>query len=668
MKAVLRSMYVLAVLAMFVGCSNGNGGTGGGTGGTGGGTAGGTGGGTAGGTGGGTAGGMGGMGGGGDAGGAGGGGVAPGVPMGVVTTPGNGAVNVAWGAVSGALNYNVYYGTAAGVTTASTTKSTAIAALSTQVTGLVNGTTYHFIVTAVGAAGEGVASGEVTATPVAGGTSTPNDPLFATQWHLKNTGQLGQDGVAALVGEDLNATPVWPSYIGSGVRIAVVDDGLDILHEDLAPNVVPNKSWDYTQAGGGAYGNPSGSTGSHGTSCGGLAAAKGDNGLGVTGVAYGASLVGYNLLAPGNTNSAADAHAITLDLATNDVYSNSYGATDSTGMYFESDAAWRAAIDTGTATGRAGRGAVYTWAAGNGSDADRSDYDGQANYNRVLAIGALNNQGKKSSYSEEGANVLVMAYGGEFCDTQQVTTTDITAAPGYNNGASANDLNGQPNYTRCFNGTSAATPQATGSVALLLNANPNLTWRDVRYILATSARRNDPADADWVQNKGGTGIFVNHKYGYGAINVAAAVTKATGGYVNLPAMVSPSPTANATVAAIPDNTGASLTQTISVSGSGITKLEFVELTVASDHTDVGDLAIALTTPSGTVRTLAVTHACQSSSGTAVACGAWASGSWRFGIAQLIDEPANGTWTLTVKDSGAAGSGSLNSWSLQVYGH
>ena len=87
------------------------------------------------------------------------------------------------------------------------------------------------------------------------------------------------------------------------------------------------------------------------------------------------------------------------------------------------------------------------------------------------------------------------------------------------------------------------------------------------------------------------------------------MTRAGTGYVNLPALVMPAAVSSTTVAAIPNNTGTAVTQTQTVSASGITKLEFVDVTVSTDHTEVGDLAITLTSPSGTVRTLAVQHAC-----------------------------------------------------------
>jgi proprotein convertase subtilisin/kexin type 2 len=137
----------------------------------------------------------------------------------------------------------------------------------------------------------------------------PNDPLFARQWHLQNTGQTGADGRQATPGEDMNLSKAWHWATGAGVRIAVVDDGIDTTHEDL--NVVPGLSWDYRLN---RYGDPSSPFSDHGTACAGLAAAKGNNGKGVVGVAFDAELVGYNLLAASTT--AFDADAMTKDLAT----------------------------------------------------------------------------------------------------------------------------------------------------------------------------------------------------------------------------------------------------------------------------------------------------------------------------------------------------------------
>lgn len=518
----------------------------------------------------------------------------------------------------------------------------------------VGGVTYTNVVITVGSlisVGSSGPVGVVSTTPF-----VPNDPLFPDQWHLKNTGQAGRDA-PGVSGEDINVSLAWNTATGKGIQIAIVDDGLDIHHEDLA--VVAGKSWDYRVN---AYGDPSSGTSSHGTSCGGLAAAIGNNGIGVTGVAFNAKLVGYNLLSA--TTGSFGADSVTKDLADNHIYSNSYGSTDGLGVLQPSDESWQQAIETGISTGRSGRGAVYTWAAGNGAPTDRTDYDGQGNFHGVLAVGSMNDKGQKSSYSEPGSNLLVSAFGGEFCATHTTTTVDVSGAGGYNDGTTKpEDYAGQPNYTRCMNGTSAATPEISGVVALMLEANPALTWRDVRLVLAKTARKNDPTDADWATN--GASMHVNHNYGYGAADATAAVAAAKT-WTN----IGPQKTAtgSATPAmAIPD-AGGPVSSEISLSASGINKLEFVELNVTSNHTEVGDLRITLTSPSLTVSTVTVPHECKTEASAVVPCGSTLSGGFRFGVARLMGEVADGKWVLTVEDSKSGNTGSLASWSIRAMGY
>ena len=137
--------------------------------------------------------------------------------------------------------------------------------------------------------------GGSSAPPVAATASA--DPLFVDQWNLKNMGQLGANSVAAKVGEDINVQPVWSARKGSGVRIAIVDDGLEIGHEDLASNIAPNgTSYNYVTLSSDPTNDPADLTSGHGTEVAGIAAARDQNGLGGTGVAPRANLVGYNLL------------------------------------------------------------------------------------------------------------------------------------------------------------------------------------------------------------------------------------------------------------------------------------------------------------------------------------------------------------------------------------
>ena len=97
-----------------------------------------------------------------------------------------------------------------------------------------------------------------------------------------------------------------------------------------------------------------------------------------------------------------------------------------------------------------------------------------------------------------------------------ITTTDLTGQPGYS----------PNNYANDFGGTSSATPLVSGVLALVLEANPNLTYRDVTDILVRTGERIDVNNADWVQN--GAGLWVNHEYGFGAIDAYGVVTRILG--------------------------------------------------------------------------------------------------------------------------------------------
>jgi kexin len=112
--------------------------------------------------------------------------------------------------------------------------------------------------------------------------------------------------------------------------------------------------------------------------------------------------------------------------------------------------------------------------------------------------------------------------------------------------------------------------------------------------------------------------------------------------------------------AIPDNNPTGVSNTISVAGSGIANIEFIEITFsAANHTYSGDLEVTLTSPAGTVSRLAEQHFC------AAACTAYSG--WVFGNARHLGEAANGNWILTVKDLVAMDTGTFQSWNLKFYG-
>jgi len=498
------------------------------------------------------------------------------------------------------------------------------------------------------------------------------DTLYGDQWNLDNTGQQGGKPC-----EDINVDSVWATFDGTGVRIAIVDDGLEIAHEDLAANVVAGASYNYLDM----LTDPT--TGEHGTAVSGVVAAVGLNSVGVRGVAYAAELVGYNMLQDGTTANTID--ALTRDIANNHIYNNSWGFGGFTGVLFPVDAGTKAAITTTGLTGRGGLGSIYVFAAGNSHGTDASTPPGgrsDTNYSElttnvnVITVAAVDNRGVRSVYSQQGANVLVAAPSGNFCDTNTTTTTDRTGILGYNTDGSGFENGLNTNYTKCFNGTSSATPVISGVVALILDANPALGWRDVRQILAETARKNNASDGDWSVN--GAGLNVNHKYGYGVADAQAAVTAAVG-WINLGTELTFDAGASTFAMLVPDGTGGSepapiygvqRTDMINVAASGIASVETIAVTYTSDHTYHGDLAIELESPDGTISKLANAHFCrQETAGLpAINCGAGFSTGWTFTSVRHLGETANGNWTLRVKDGYFGDTETVaGSWALVITG-
>ena len=462
---------------------------------------------------------------------------------------------------------------------------------------------------------------------------TPNDPKFGDQWHLENTGQTS----GGLSGEDANLTGAWASYQGTGVTIGIVDDGLDWNHPDLSTNYDSANDYDFC----GDDGNPSPSNwNAHGTAAAGVSAATGNNGVGVSGAAPDANLAGLLLIAC-NTPDSKEADALSHENQVIDIYSNSWGPSDDGSTLEAPGPLTIAAFEDDVANGRGGLGNIITWAAGNGlDDDDDSNKDGYANARQTIAVTAITHQGDQSWYAEPGANILVAAHSDG--SGEGITTTDIEGSSGYTN----ND------YTDNFGGTSSATPLASGVIALMLEANANLTWRDVQHILVHSARKNDPSDNSW--NTNGAGHDVSHKYGFGAVDAGHAVALAENWTLVDPAINVTSNTRSVNTA-IPDNSAQGVTDTVTIN-DGL-QVEHVEVYVDIDHVYRGDLIITLTSPSGTQSTLAQK---QSDSNNNYR-------DWMFSTVHKWDEQSAGNWTLKVEDDGNGDTGTWNDWELVIHG-
>ncbi|MCF6236987.1 MAG: S8 family serine peptidase [Gammaproteobacteria bacterium] len=487
--------------------------------------------------------------------------------------------------------------------------------------------------------------------------ASQGDPLYKNQWHL--------DQSNSFVGGDINVTSVWAQGIrGQGVVVAVVDDGLEINHEDLVDNIALGKSLNYLSSEERAESDPTPLPGSgdyHGTAVAGIVAARDYNSVGGRGVAPRASLVGYNLLQQSTFLNSAHAMLNNKDIVA--VSNNSWSfAADDTGELVASHASWRNAIKSGVKA-RNGKGISYVFAAGNGGErnVDNSNYDGYVNNRYVLAICSVGNFGKKATYSEKGANLWVCAP--SLGDAGiGITTTDLSGNEGLNPSSDSRDSSDK-NYTYRFGGTSASAPIVSGVIALILEKNPDLGWRDIRMILARSAVKNDQADSDWKISSGDYPYNINHKYGFGAVDAAAAVLMAEGWSIledeeifeTVPSELNQ---------LIPDDDKSPVIDTITVSENHI--VEYVDVIVDIEHADIGDLTITLTSPMGTRSTLAETHDCQNECGVAVQCQS-AFDQWSFGVARHLEERSQGEWQLSVVDNKTGIQGKIKSWKLKIYG-
>ena len=514
------------------------------------------------------------------------------------------------------------------------------------ISGLVNERTYFLRLAAVSGAVESALSAELTGVPT--GPATGTDPFFSQQWHLVNPS-----------GEDVRVTTPWSEGVrGEGVKVAVVDEGIDDGHEDLRQNMLTGFKYDY-------LGNAPVRLAEHGTAVAGLIAARDQNGVGLRGVAPRAGLMSFNILQDLTSSNEYDAMTRHKDVVS--VSNNSWGdASDNTGLLTFADPQWLRGVTEGATTGRGGKGVVYFWAAGNGGDAsegglDDSNYDSQANSRFVLAIGGVGRDGRKPAYAEGGANVLVVAPT-EGDDLVGLVTTDITGSAGYNAGNDPNE-HSNPSYSKTMSGTSGSTPVAAGVAALVLQVRPELSYRDVRRVLAMSARRNDPTSGGWANN--GAGLHVHHAYGFGVVDANAAVSLARTITPVGPELTYESPLFSPPMA-IPDNDLSGASAPITVSGSGIGNVEVIEVQVSITHARTADLEITLQKSGGASDVLYALHSCiDPDTFNPAPCSDL--DAFVFTSVRHLDEPADGQWTLVVKDRRAANVGTLTSWQLRIYG-
>ena len=501
------------------------------------------------------------------------------------------------------------------------------------------------------------------------------DPLLDRQWHLFNTGQSG-----GVPGMDMGLQGVRET--GRGVLIAFVDGAVQLNHPDLVANVftlngmlpTPDPSPPSAAPGAPENTNPGQWDDAHGTAVVGIAVASANNSLGGRGVAPESKFLAYDGVSTGLVALALRS-AIQLGA---DIANNSWGALDSQsgkGSYLSADPAWRETMTAALAQGRRGKGSVVVFAAGNGGPSEDSNRDAYANHPGVLAVGAVDHRGSPSAFAEPGANVLVSAPAMSVLrrsnGVADIWTTDISGP----RGLAAGDRPETADYAAFAGGSSASAPMVSGVVALMLEANPNLTWRDVRWLLARTAR---PAELGLAQaDPSAMNAHGFHpRVGFGRVHAGDAV-QAARLFTGLPSEKTCDSGMLGMDQPIGDDPSPALNASARFEACDLKTVESVQVTLTVDHPYGADLDVVLISPTGTRSQLARPHLC--SADMSGPCGDLSRG-WTFHSVRHMGEPIQAAaqndlpnqshqgWQLQLKDGQDGDTGHWRSWRVVITGH
>uniref|UniRef100_A0A914GRG9 Tubulin-specific chaperone D n=1 Tax=Globodera rostochiensis TaxID=31243 RepID=A0A914GRG9_GLORO len=449
-------------------------------------------------------------------------------------------------------------------------------------------------------------------------TASDND-----QWYL----------VGRAVGNfDMNVREAWlMGYAGRNVSISILDDGIQRDHPDLVPNYDPSASTDINDHDSDPTPQNNGDN-KHGTRCAGeVAAVAGNNVCGV-GVAFLAKIGGVRML-DGPVSDSVEAASLNLNQQHIDIYSASWGPEDDGKTFDGPGNLAQEAFYRGIKAGRGGRGNIFVWASGNGgSRQDSCSADGYTTSIYTLSISSATYDNHRPC-----ANINQPA----------IVTVDVPSG-----------------CTKMHTGTSASAPLAAGIIALALEANPSLTWRDTQHIVLRTANPNPLLNnAGWSLN--GVGRRISNKFGYGLMD-AGALVKLARVWKSVPeqhmctyeySLDAPRPR--------PIQGRFALNFTLEVSGclqgTPVLYLEHVQVITTIRFGKRGDLKLTLFSPMGT-RSVLLPPRPQDFNQNGFH-------KWPFLTVQMWGEDPRGVWTLMVESisNNPNIGGMFSDWALLLYG-
>ncbi|KAI6226031.1 Convertase P-domain protein [Aphelenchoides besseyi] len=464
------------------------------------------------------------------------------------------------------------------------------------------------------------------------------DPLYPDQWYL-----VGR----AVGGFDMNVREAWNmGYAGRNVSISILDDGIQRDHPDLAQNYYALASTDINDHDDDPTPQNNGDN-KHGTRCAGeVAAVAGNNVCGV-GVAYFARIGGVRML-DGPVSDSVEAASLTLHPNAIDIFSASWGPEDDGKTFDGPGNLAQEAFYRGIKEGRNGKGNIFVWASGNGgSRQDSCSADGYTTSIYTLSISSATFDNRRPWYLEECPSTIATTYSSANINQPAVVTVDVPSG-----------------CTKMHTGTSASAPLAAGIIALALEANPSLTWRDMQHlVLRTSNPTPLLNNAGWSTN--GVGRRVSSKFGYGLMDAGALVRLARE-WKTVPEqhmctyeyqLERPNP--RPIVGRFKMNF--SLDVTGCTDRGPVLYLEHVQVVATIRYAKRGDLKLTLYSPSGTEVVLLPSRPQDFNQN--------GFHKWPFLSVHTWGEDPRGTWTLVIESvtNNPSISGMISDWSLLLYG-
>uniref|UniRef100_A0A8C2YIS2 Proprotein convertase subtilisin/kexin type 5 n=1 Tax=Chinchilla lanigera TaxID=34839 RepID=A0A8C2YIS2_CHILA len=471
-----------------------------------------------------------------------------------------------------------------------------------------------------------------------------NDPKWPSMWYMHCSDNTHP------CQSDMNIEGAWKrGYTGKNIVVTILDDGIERTHPDLMQNYDALASCDVN-------GNDldpmprydASNENKHGTRCAGEVAAAANNSHCTVGIAFNAKIGGVRML-DGDVTDMVEAKSVSFNPQHVHIYSASWGPDDDGKTVDGPAPLTRQAFENGVRMGRRGLGSVFVWASGNGGRSkDHCSCDGYTNSIYTISISSTAESGKKPWYLEECSSTLATTYSSGESYDKKIITTDL-----------------RQRCTDNHTGTSASAPMAAGIIALALEANPFLTWRDVQHVIVRTSRAGHLNANDWKTNA--AGFKVSHLYGFGLMDAEAMVMEAEK-WTTVPQQHVCVESTDRQIKTIRPNSA--IRSIYKASGCSdypnhyVNYLEHVVVRVTITHPRRGDLAIYLTSPSGTRSQLLANrlfdHSMEGFK------------NWEFMTIHCWGEQAAGDWILEVYDTPSQlrnfkTPGKLKEWSLVLYG-